>query len=106
MRSIVPRYLPSLTVGIVVASFAMPALATRQCPPEYGEKSALVVIAGWAVLAAGFVAGLALLRYAFLRARNRTRVFQFFILLAGMAGTVFIWFIGLVVALKWFFLTC
>jgi len=48
--------------GIVVAIFTTPAFATRQCPPEFGEKSDIVVIAGWAVLAAGFVAGSVLVR--------------------------------------------
>ena len=101
-----PRNFRSIAAGIVVAIFTTPALATRRCPPEYGEKSATVVFAGWAVLAAGFVAGLVLMRYAFLRSRNRTRAFQVFILLTGMAAMVFTWFIGLYLAMVGFFLTC
>lgn len=106
MRPIVPRYSLSLVIGIVVAIFTTPAFATRQCPPEYGEKSDIVVIAGWAVLAAGFVAGSVLMRYAFLRSRNRTLAFQIFILLTGMVGMVFTWFVALAIALNGFFLTC
>jgi hypothetical protein len=106
MRPIINRYSRPLMAGIVAAIFAMPVLAFTQCPPEYGKKSAVALIAGWAVLAAAFVAGCALMRYAFIRARNRHLVFQFLILLAGMAGMVFTWFIGFLVAVKWFFFPC
>lgn len=102
----VPRLSRSLAAGIIVAIFTTPALATAQCPPEFGEKSAIVVGAGWVVIAAGIVAGAALMRYAFLRSRNRTWAFQLFILLTGIAGMVFTWFMGLLVALNGFFLTC
>jgi hypothetical protein len=102
----VPRYSLSLVAGIVATIFTTPALATARCPPEYGEKSAIVLVAGWAVMAAGFVAGSALMRYAFLRSRNRTWAFQLFILLTGIVGMVFTWFMGLLAALNGFFLTC
>ncbi|HCX81597.1 MAG: hypothetical protein A3E00_17815 [Curvibacter sp. RIFCSPHIGHO2_12_FULL_63_18] len=106
MRPTVPRYLLSLLTGIFIALFATPALATRQCPPEFGEKSVIVLIVGWAVVATGFVVGSMLMRYVFLRSRNRTWLSQTLILLTGMAGMFFAWFLGLLVAFNGFFLTC
>ncbi len=101
-----PRYLRSILAGAIVTIFTIPALATTQCPPEYGEKSAIVEIAGWAVLATGFLAGLVLMRYALLRSQNRPLAFRLFIPLIGIVGMAFAWLVSLLIALNWFFLTC
>lgn len=100
------RYFRSLALGIATIMATAPALATQQCPPEFGEKSAWVIIAGWAVLCVNFAIGILLMHFAFRHSRNRQWAHQTGILLAGILVMVSTWFIGLLIALKWFFLTC
>ena len=101
-----PATSASLVIGMFAMSFAAPAFATRQCPPEFGEKSSAFMMVGWSLLFLALVLGMALLYFVIKRTRGWKLWHRIPVLLLGGIGMLAVWFVGLGVFVGGFALAC
>jgi hypothetical protein len=92
--------------SILFIFFSVPAFAMQKCPEEFGEKSPLVDIAGWGIVALGFVVGASLMGYIFIRSRGQKPLLRILSIFGGICGMLISWTGGLSIAAIGFFLTC
>ena len=87
---------------------AWPALAaaTRQCPPEAGEKSPAFWALGWALLAAFGLLGLALPALALRWSRGRRALQRALWALAALLPMLGCWLLGLWIFFARFVMVC
>jgi hypothetical protein len=86
--------------------FSAPVFATQPCREEFGEKSSLVNIVGWGIIAFGFVIGVILMRYVVIGSQGLKWPLRSLFISMGICGMLITWFAGLLVAVGGFFLAC
>lgn len=94
----------ALTLGILALS--SPALATTQCPTEFGPKDPSVNALGWLVVAIGIILGGLFMRYAIKRSRGATALKRAAAIVLGLVALGVTTIGGLALAIELFFLQC
>ena len=96
------------SIAAAFACLLWPALAqaTRQCPPEAGEKSLLFWALGWAILGAFVLLGLAMPLLALRGSRARRTLHRALWVLAGLAPMLGCWLLGLWIFFARFVMVC
>lgn len=82
------------------------AVATRQCPPESGEKSTLFWAAGWSVFGLFLLLGLAIAIGAVRATRTQRWTRRVPLLILAAAVMLGSWVLGLLVFVNGFVMVC
>jgi len=93
-------------VTLATLALSSPALATAQCPPEFGPKSPIVNALGWGVIAIGLILGTLLLRYAIKQSRGSSPLKRITAMALGLVALGATAICGLALAIGLFFLQC
>ena len=93
-------------LACTLLALSIPALATRQCPPEFGPKHPSVNALGWLVVGLGITLGVALLAYAITRSRGTRFLKRAAIIALAIVGMALLVVGGLALAVGFFFMRC
>ena len=100
-------YLIKKTIlSCMLLALSIPALATRQCPPEFGPKHPSVNALGWLLVGLGITLGVALLAYAITRSRGTRFLKRAAIIALAIVGMALLLVGGLALAVELFFMQC
>lgn len=94
------------TGAFVCALWPALAAATRQCPPQAGEKSPAFWALGWTILGAFALLGLAMPALALRRSRGRRALHRVLWALAALAPMLGCWLLGLWIFFARFVMVC
>ena len=93
-------------LACTLLAFSIPALATRQCPPDFGPKHPSVNALGWLLVVLGITLGVALLAYAITRSQGVRFLKRTAIIILAIVGMAVLIVSGLALAVEFFFMQC
>lgn len=94
-----------IAYGVTALGSAL-AWATKQCPPEAGEKSQAFWMIGYLILALFFLIGIVLMVIAVRRTHQWTGAKRIALLLLALIAMLGIWMIGLIIFIRAFIFVC
>ena len=95
-----------MAMAVLLLMTTLPALATAQCPAEFGPKDPMVNVLGWCVVAVGILLGAVLPGLCITRSRTLRRPARAAIIALGLLGMLLVWVMGFALAFSAFFFTC
>lgn len=93
-------------LSFILIILSIPALATRQCPPDFAPKHSSFNIFGWLLVLLAVTLAAALLAYAVTRSRGVHFLKRTAIIFLSILGMAFLIVGGLALAVEFFFMQC